>query len=117
MPVARIPWLLAAAMLLASPAAVADDAYLRQEISELEKRISALEQRLGELEGNERWKDAILWQRLKEGMSSDGVMRLLGRAARIEEQVFTTWYYHPSSKLHSYVWFDEGAVLGWEAPQ
>jgi len=32
----------------------------------------------------------------------------------VEEAIFTTWYYHKSSKLHSHVWFDEGELLGWE---
>lgn len=95
----------------------ADEELLIQRVTELEKRVSALEQHLKELDGTDRWKDVILWQRLKKGMGADEVRKLLGSANRIDEQVFTTWYYHPTSKLHSYVWFDEGNVLGWELPQ
>ena len=96
--------------------AQADESTLLQRIVDLEKRVTSLEQALEEVSSKDRWKDPILWQRIKKEMSTGDMRKLLGQPARVEEQIFTTWYYHPSSKLHSYVWFDEGKVLGWKAP-
>lgn len=102
--------------LLLFSTATADEGALRQQIADLEKRVYQLEQRLEDSDTRDRWKDPILWQRLKKEMSGRDVEKLLGRPGKIEEQIFTTWYYHPSSKLHSFIWFDEGVVLGWQAP-
>ena len=102
--------------LLICNAALADDMPLKQRVAELEKRVDMLEQMLEELNAKGNWKDPILWQRIKKEMTTDDIRKLLGKPARVEEQIFTTWYYHPTSKLHSFVWFDEGMVLGWEAP-
>ncbi len=96
--------------------AIADDLALKQRISDLEKRVTTLEKHLQNTVQKDLWKDAILWQRIKKEMNSNDISKLLGKPTRIEEQIFTTWYYHPTSKLHSFVWFDEGKVLGWEAP-
>ncbi|RLJ20276.1 hypothetical protein DJ030_07140 [bacterium endosymbiont of Escarpia laminata] len=104
-----------ASVLICNPV-LADERVLKQRISDLENRVTALEQLMEETGSKDRWKDLILWQRIKKEMSSDDTRKLLGKPGRVEEQIFTTWYYHPTSKLHSYVWFDEGKVLGWEAP-
>lgn len=101
--------------LITSPV-LADEARLVQMINALEKRITTLEKEFEEISGKDRWKDPILWQRIKKEMSAKDVRKLLGKPARVEEQIFTSWYYHPTSKLHSFVWFDEGKVLGWEIP-
>lgn len=103
--------------LLICNAVLADEKLLKQRVTDLEKRVSALEQMLEEVSAKGRWKDPILWQRIKKEMSADDIRQLLGKPARVEEQIFTTWYYHPTSKLHAFVWFDEGKVLGWEAPE
>ena len=102
--------------LLICNAALADEMLLQQRVADLEKRVAVLEQMLEELNAKGNWKDPILWQRIKKGMTTDDIRKLLGKPTRAEEQIFTTWYYHPTSKLHSFVWFDEGKVLGWEAP-
>jgi len=94
----------------------ANEAALLQRIADLEKRVSSLEQALEEVSSKDRWKDPVIWQRIKKEMFSDDIRKLLGKPVRVEKQIFTTWYYHPTSKLHSYVWFDEGTVLGWKAP-
>ena len=94
----------------------ADETLLKQRITELERRVANLEQRLEKIDADDRWKDPILWRRIKKGMDQDQITRLLGEPARVEAQIFATWYYHPTSKRHSFVWFDEGKVLGWEAP-
>lgn len=108
--------LVALSMLLASSSQVlADDvASLKQQVSELEQRVQKLEKLLDEKLSDERWRDPILWSRIKPGMSYDDIRKLLGKPARVEEAIFTTWYYHKTSKLHSHVWFDEGKVLGFE---
>lgn len=87
---------------------------LEQRVAELEKHVAKLQQLLDEKFADDRWRDGILWSRLRPGMSYDDVRKLLGKPARVEEAIFTTWYYHKSSKLHSHVWFDEGELLGWE---
>ncbi len=104
------------ASVLICNSALADEMRLEQRITDLENRVTALERLLEETNAKDRWKDPILWRRIKREMSSDDIQKLLGKPARIEQQIFTSWYYHPSSKLHSYVWFDEGKVLGWEVP-
>ena len=87
---------------------------LRKQVSELENRVQKLEKLLDEKFADDRWRDGVLWSRLKRGMDYEDVRKLLGKPARVEEAIFTTWYYHKTSKLHSHVWFDEGEVLGWE---
>jgi len=94
--------------------AQADDASLEQRVAELESRVQQLEQMLDEKFADDRWQDGILWSRIRPGMTETEVRKLLGKPARVEEAIFTTWYYHKTSKLHSHVWFDEGKVLGWE---
>ncbi len=91
-----------------------DNAALERRVAELEARMQKLERLLDEKFADDRWKDPILWSRVRPGMSENDVRKLLGKPARIEEAIFTTWYYHKTSKLHSHVWFDEGKVLGWE---
>ena len=94
--------------------AQADNAALEKRMTELEARLQKLERMMDEKFADDRWKDPILWRRIQTGMSDTDVRKLLGKPARIEEAIFTTWYYHKSSKDHSHVWFDEGKVLGWE---
>ncbi|MBL3589367.1 MAG: hypothetical protein JMN24_06175 [gamma proteobacterium endosymbiont of Lamellibrachia anaximandri] len=106
-----------AAVLICTLPVFADESSLQQRVTDLEKRVATIEQLLEETNAKGRWKDPVIWRRIKKEMSSDEVQRLLGKPGRVEEQIFTTWYYHPSSKLHSFVWFDEGKVLGWEAPE
>ncbi len=101
-------------LFLSSNQAPADDASLEQRVTELESRVQKLERLLDEKFADDRWKDGILWSRLRPGMSYDDVRKLLGKPAKIEEAIFTTWYYHKTSKLHSHVWFDQGKLLGWE---
>ncbi len=91
----------------------ADSAALEKRVAELEARMRQVEALLDEKLSDERWKDAILWSRIRTGMSENDVRKLLGKPARIEQAVFTTWYYHKTSIDHSHVWFDEGQVLGW----
>lgn len=102
---------------LVCSAAIANETYLRQRIVDLEKRVLVLEQRLEGGAALQRWKDPILWRRIKKGMTTSDIITLLGKANRVEEQVFTTWYYHQTSKRHSFIWFDEDKVLGWKAPK
>ena len=94
--------------------ALADDASLQQRVTELENRVQKLEQLLEEKFADDRWKEPILWSRIRTGMSDVDVRKLLGNPARIEKAIFTTWYYHKTSIDHSHVWFDDGKVLGWE---
>jgi len=94
--------------------AQADDTSLEQRVAELESRLQKVEQLLDEKFADDRWRDGILWSRLRPGMSYDDVRKLLGKPARVEEAIFTTWYYHKTSIDHSHVWFDDGKVLGWE---
>ncbi|MGD2118915.1 MAG: hypothetical protein PVG66_11185 [Chromatiales bacterium] len=104
-------------LLLMSGVCLADEKVMQQQIDDLTRRVSALEQQLDALSGKDNWKDPVYWQKLKKDMPAVDVRKLLGEPARIEEQIFTTWYYHLTSKLHSFIWFDEGKVLGWEPPQ
>ena len=92
----------------------ADDAALAERIADLEARLEKVERLLDEKFADDRWKDPILWSRIRKNMSETDIRKLLGKPARVEEHVFTTWYYHKTSKDHSHVWFDEGKVLGWE---
>ncbi len=100
--------------LVFSNQALADEASLVQRVTELESRVQMLEKLLDEKFADDRWKDPILWSRIRRGMGYDEVRKLLGKPAKEEEAIFTTWYYHKTSKVHSHVWFDEGKVLGWE---
>ena len=94
--------------------ALADDAALEKRVNELEARLAKLERLLDDKFADDRWKEPVLWSRIRPGMSESDVRRFLGKPARIEEAIFTTWYYHKTSSDHSHVWFDEGKVLGWE---
>ena len=101
-------------LLISSNQAQADDAALEQRVAELESRVQKLEKLLGEKFADDRWKEPILWSRIRLGMGYEDVRKLLGKPARVEQSIFTTWYYHKTSTDHSHVWFDEGKVLGWE---
>ena len=92
----------------------ADDTVLEERVIELEARVEKLERLLDERFADDRWKDGILWSRIRAGMSEEDIRKLLGKPARIEQAIFTTWYFHKTSKDQAYVWFDEGKVLGWE---
>ena len=94
--------------------AQAADVVLEKRIIELEARVEKLERLLDEKFADDRWRDPVLWSRIRMGMSETDVRKLLGKPAKKEEAIFTTWYYHKTSKDHSHVWFDEGKVLGWE---
>ncbi len=113
-PISRLAFVL---LFSSSLHAEADTELLQQRLSELEQRVAALETAMEEQQDVTLWKDAILWKRIKKEMTKQDVSKILGKAGRIDNQIFTTWYYHPTSKLHSYVWFDEDKVLGWEAPK
>ena len=97
------------------PASASEDE-LQKQIDALSQRVEQLEQVVRGLSSEDNWKDSAYWSRLKREMDEHEVRKILGNPSRIEESIFTTWYYHASSKLHSFVWFDEGKVLGWEAP-
>ncbi len=112
----RIQPLLLGALLLIQGSAFATETDLLERITALEKRVVELETRINEVSGQNRWKDTALWQRIQKEMSEREVRVILGMPDRKESSIFNTWYYHPTSKLHSFVWFDEGIVLGWEAP-
>ena len=99
------------------PLSLANEEHLRQRVIDLEKRVAEIEARLEGGASFQRWRDSVLWSRLKRGMSQKDVQTLLGKPGRVEEQIFMTWYYHATSKRHSFVWFDEGKVLGWTAPK
>ena len=103
--------------LLTTGLVCADERSMQQQLNELAKRVTALEQQVDDLSGKDNWKDPAYWQKLQKDMPALDVRQLLGKPARIEEQIFTTWYYHVTSRLHSYVWFDDGKVLGWEPPE
>jgi outer membrane protein assembly factor BamE (lipoprotein component of BamABCDE complex) len=94
--------------------ALADDAALEDRVNELEARLEKLERLVDEKFADDRWQEPVLWSRIRPGMSESDVRTLLGKPARVEEAIFTTWYYHETSRDHSHVWFDEGKVLGWE---
>jgi hypothetical protein len=106
--------LIALSILFSSSQVLAGDAALEKRVSELEARVAKLERLLDEKFADDRWKESVLWSRIRTGMSESDVRTLLGKPARIEEAIFTTWYYHKTSRDHSHVWFDEGKVLGWE---
>ena len=97
--------------------AIAEEKSLEQRVSDLEKKIVELELLIEGSVVEERWKDPNIWLRIKQGMAPDQVKALLGAPDRIEERIFTSWYYDPNSDLHAYVWFDEGVVLGTEFPE
>ncbi|MEJ2214439.1 MAG: outer membrane protein assembly factor BamE [Gammaproteobacteria bacterium] len=101
-------------LLLCFAQVYADEDSLKQRLIELEARVQKLEQLLEEKFADDRWKDPILWSRVRPGMSENDVRKLLGEPARVEQAIFTTWYYHKTSIDHSHVWFDEGKVLGFE---
>ena len=92
----------------------ADTTELEQRIANLEARLAKIELLLDEKFADDRWRDPVLWSRIRPGMSETTVRKLLGKPARVEQAIFTTWYYHKSSIDHSLVWFDEGKVLGFE---
>ncbi len=94
--------------------ALADSAALERRIAHLEARVQQLERLLDEKFADDRWRDPILWSRIRPGMSENDVRKLLGKPTRIETAIFTTWFYHKTSMDHSHVWFDEGKVLGFE---
>lgn len=104
------------ALLIARPA-IAADADLKQRIFELEQRMLRLEQRMEEINSKDRWRDPTLWNQVKKEMNAGQIRKLLGKPNRVEEHIFTTWYYHPTSKLHGFVWFDNTKVLGWKPPE
>jgi len=95
---------------------LADNLILENRINDLEKRVSILEQALEDKISTDRWQNKALWKKLKKGMSTSDIKRILGQPKRIEDQVFPTWYYHSTSKLHAYVFFDEGKAQGWKVP-
>lgn len=110
-----------AALIILSLALYSSSQAQQPDVAALEKRITELEARLQKVEGlldekfaDDRWKEPILWSRIRPGMSETDVRKLLGKPTRVEEAIFTTWYYHKTSIDHSHVWFDEGKVLGWE---
>jgi hypothetical protein len=108
-------WILSLSLLLPLNSSwAADDTVLERRVKQLEARVEKLERLLDEKFADDRWKDPVLWSRVRPGMSTTDVRKLLGKPTRIEQAIFTTWYYHKTSKLHSHVWFDEGKVLGWE---
>ena len=92
----------------------ADDADIHKRVSELEARVQKMERLLDEKFADDRWREPVLWSRIRTGMSEDDVRKLLGKPTRVETAIFTTWYYHKTSIDHSHVWFDEGKVLGWQ---
>ncbi len=92
----------------------ADTAALEKRVAELEARLHKVERMLDERFADDRWKEPILWSRITKDMTESDIRKLLGKPARVEKAIFTTWYYHKTSKDHSHVWFDEGKVLGWE---
>ncbi len=92
----------------------AENAALEKRVADLEARLLQVEALLDAKFSDDRWKDPVLWSRIRAGMSENDVRKLLGKPARIEQAIFTTWYYHKTSIDHSHVWFDEGQVLGWE---
>ena len=113
-----LPYSILASTLVFCSSAGAEEKSLEQRIVELEKRISALEAQLNGAEPiKEPWKNPATWAGIKNGMPETDVKKLLGEPSRIVDRVFTTWYYHPKSELHAFVWFDEGKVVGWEPPE
>lgn len=106
--------IVASALLFSTHSPQADDASLAQRVTELERQVLELQKLLDEKFADDRWKEPILWRRIRPGMGQEDVRKLLGNPARVEQAIFTTWYYHKTSKLHSHVWFDEGKVLGWK---
>jgi hypothetical protein len=102
---------------LLSQAVFADEAYLQQQIDELRSRVLQLEQELASIDNPVNWKDPVYWQKLHKGMPFADVVKVLGKPDRKENRIFETWYYHPTSRTHSYIWFDDGKVLGYEPPE
>jgi len=106
---------LASLLFFISGQTLADDiTSLKQQVNELESRVQQLEKLLDEKMSDQRWREPILWSRIQPGMTYEDIRKLLGKPARVEEAIFTTWFYHDTSRLHSHVWFDEGKVLGFE---
>jgi len=107
--------LIALCLLLASCNQVrVDDGSIARRVADLESQVQKMQRLLDEKFADDRWKDPILWSRIRPGMSENDVRKLLGKPTRVEKAIFTTWYYHKTSIDHSHVWFDEGKVLGWE---
>ena len=114
----KITSLVLGTFLLYSSASFASNAQLLNErLNQLEQRIDKLEQTFQSNQRKGLWKESILWQRIKIEMSEYEAKQLIGNPNRIEQRIFSSWYYHPTSKLHSYIWFDEGKVLGWKGPE
>lgn len=109
-----LPLIILSVLLVSACQVPQKDAAFEKRIAELETRLQTMERLMDEKFADERWRDGVLWSRLKFGMEPDDVRKLLGKPARVEQAIFTTWYYHKTSKLHSHVWFDEGKLLGWE---
>ena len=77
--------LLVYALAVSSGLARADEiASLKQQVIELENRVLKLEKLLDERFADDRWRDPILWSRIKPGMSHEDVRKLLGKHVRIE---------------------------------
>ena len=104
------------ALLSLTLAPTATAASIEERLQQLEQRVTELETAIDVEQSRNRWKESIFWLRLKKDMSQRDVRQILGTPGRIEEQIFTPCYYHPTSKIHSFVWFDEDKVLGWTAP-
>jgi len=104
------------ALLYSSSLMAAEQAILMNMILELQHRVTRLEEQLKAPENSDRWKDPLIWNRIKKDMPDSEIKKLIGKPFRVEQQIFETWYYHPSSKLHSFIWFDEARVLGWKGP-
>lgn len=103
---------------VAEPANTGDQlGLLQQRVHKLEQQLLKLQQTVAALNDKDSWKDPRTWMNIKKEMTDFEVKKILGSPARVEQQIFTTWYYHQSTKLHSYVWFDDGRVLGWKLPE
>ncbi|NNJ95873.1 MAG: hypothetical protein HKP12_01785, partial [Gammaproteobacteria bacterium] len=63
--------------------AQADDVVLEKRIIELEARVEKLERLLDERFADDRWKDPILWSRIRKNMSETDIRKLLGKPARV----------------------------------
>ena len=97
---------------------------LKQKIEQLENRVSILESIIAN-SNKKKSKQANVtavapklqsWRKLKQNMTFDDVIDILGEPLRIRSGGSTHWYYSKDIS-HSYVSFVLDLVYGWEEPE
>jgi len=89
--------------------------HLEKEVQELKLRLTNLETPQGgskPVASNEGWKFFANWRLLKKQMSYEEVRAILGEPERIEDRVFTNWFYSNRGSVTFY----NDKLEGWYEP-